>query len=57
MSWKDSADADELAELDRLQVARDDAAAEYNAYYGTLMRRCQSRERQARRKAERASDG
>jgi hypothetical protein len=52
MTWKDKATPDELAELDRLQLARDAGAAAYNSYYSKLMRRCQSRIRQAKLKAD-----
>jgi hypothetical protein len=53
MPWQDHATKEELSELDRLRGVRDKAAATYNAFYSKLMRRCQSRTRQAVLKATR----
>jgi len=52
MPWKDHATPEEMLTLERLQQAREEAAAACRAYYKTLSRRCQSRERQARLKAD-----
>ena len=52
MPWKDHATPEEMLLLERLKKTREEAAIAFRIYYKTLSRRCQSRERQARLKAD-----